>query len=284
MFTNLCFGGGGIKIIPFIGALKFLIKKDLINLKLLEEIYGVSAGSMLALLINLGYNIDEIESFILNFNYQFLVPQNNSENLIFNYGMDNMNNINNLLKTFFINKQINVKITFLELFQLTKIKLTIVITNLTKKRVEYWNYQNHPNFFVIEAIKISSCFPIVFQPIKFKKNYYLDGGILDNFPIHLSNPETTIGFLTQSKLKKGFNDFFDYLLEIIQLISITREQSKIDALNNNNNFILIPNEISIFDFNLSSEQIKEKIKFGEKYAQKFYFKYLIKHKKRRASF
>jgi NTE family protein len=282
MFSNLSFGGGGIKIIPFIGALKFLIKKNLINLKLLNEISGVSAGSMLALLINLGYDISEIESFILNFNYHFLIPENNSENLIFNYGLESMSKINNLLKTFFINKQINYKITFLQFFKLTKIKLNIVVTNLTKKKVEYWNYLNHPNVMVIDAIKISSCYPLVFQPIKFKKCYYLDGGILDNFPIHLTNPETTLGFLTQTKLKKGFNDFFDYFLEIIQLVSITREQSKIEVLKNNCNIILIPNNLNILDFNLSKEQIKEKINFGQKYARKFYLNF-IKNKKRRKS-
>jgi predicted acylesterase/phospholipase RssA len=282
MFSNLCFGGGGMKIIPFIGALRFFLKNNIINFKLLKELIGVSAGSFLALLINLGYNIEEIESFILNFNYNFLIPENNSENLIFNYGLEPITKMNNLLKTFFINKQINHKITFLEFFKLTKIKLTIVITNLTKKKVEYWNYLNYPNIMVIDAVKISSCFPLVYQPIKINNCYYIDGGILDNFPIHLTNPETTLGFLTRTKFKKGFNDFLDYFLEILQLLSVTREQSKIDAIKHYSNIILIPNNLNILDFNLSKEQIKEKINFGEKYARKFYYK-LLKNKKRRKS-
>jgi predicted glutamine amidotransferase len=51
---------------------------------------------------------------------------------------------------------------------------------------------------------------------------------------------------------------------------------------NNCNIILIPNNLNILDFNLSKEQIKEKINFGQKYARKFYLNF-IKNKKRRKS-
>jgi len=285
MIDTLCIAGGGIKVLPFIGILKQLEKNNLINFKFIKKIIGVSSGSIISLMIVLGFSLEEIEFFFENFNFNTVIPESNSSELIFNYGMEDSSKLNNILKTFFIKKKININYSFLDLYNDKKITLIISVTNLTKKRIEYWSYFNKPDTPIIQSIIISSCFPLVFKPIKFNNNYYLDGGILDNFPIQLGNKKTTLGLVTVSTKEQNFENFFDYFSQIINLTISSKDLLKIDLYKNKYHIITVKNDLQVFDFNLSQEQIKEKINFGTILAKKFYNKYIKNIKKsRRYSF
>ena len=105
--------------------------------------------------------------------------------------------------------------TFLELHELSKqnrkIKdLHVVSLNANTQVIEYFNYKNTPNVILSDAIRASSSIPMFFEAhqICFKdqhrrrvamKDRYLDGGVINNYPINIFNsfnvnPNEVLGF------------------------------------------------------------------------------------------
>lgn len=281
MIKTLCLAGGGIKVLPYIGILKILSQKELLNFNMIRKIIGVSSGSIIALMLSIGYTVEEIEFFFINFDLSKVIPETNSSELIFNYGMEDSSKLNNVLKTLFIKKNLKLNYSFLDLYNDTKKELIVSVSNLTKKKVEYWSYCTKPDMPIIQSIMISSCFPLVFKPIKINNNYYLDGGILDNFPIQLGDPKETLGLITVSSKQNNFENFFDYFSQIINLSISSRDIHKINHFKKYH-IITIKNNLQVFDFNISKEEKERKIDYGEKIGLKFTKKF-IKKKYRRFS-
>jgi predicted acylesterase/phospholipase RssA len=55
--------------------------------------------------------------------------------------------------------------------------------NLCKNKLVYFSNKTFPEMFVKEAVLMSCAIPILFNPYVFEEDRYIDGGILDNFPI-----------------------------------------------------------------------------------------------------
>ena len=70
-YTNLIFEGGSSKGIAYIGVLEVLTELDI--LKNIKKVGGTSIGSVFALLVVLGYNVDEIKKILMNINMTELI-------------------------------------------------------------------------------------------------------------------------------------------------------------------------------------------------------------------
>ena len=60
---TICISGGGIKGFCFIGALNYLISKNYIYIKNINNWCGTSIGAVICFLLSIGYTINEIENF-----------------------------------------------------------------------------------------------------------------------------------------------------------------------------------------------------------------------------
>ena len=100
----------------------------------------------------------------------------------------------NLLKSCGLNKNI----TFQELYEYSKIRLNIYVTNLNKFSYECYNYETHPDMKVLEVVYKSCSIPFVFQPACCDSEWYVDGGIINPYPIQEAlknhNIEEILGF------------------------------------------------------------------------------------------
>ena len=92
------------------------------------------------------------------------------------------------------------EITFKDFFDLTGVDLLITGTNVTKGRSAFFSVGYTPDFPVIDAVTISMSIPFVFKPVivdrdvrigpeneEYNESYrglWVDGGMLNNFPLH----------------------------------------------------------------------------------------------------
>jgi NTE family protein len=95
------------------------------------------------------------------------------------------------------------------------------------------------------AIRISMCVPIIFKPIKYNNQIYIDGGLYNNFPINYFNFNKieTIG-LTLRYNKKKIKNFTDYIRSMINSVL----QKNIDNTN------IVINTDNIFELNLNDAE------------------------------
>ena len=156
---GIALSGGGTRGIGHLGVLKAL---DEMGVKI-DRISGTSAGAMIGAYYASGYSPEEILKIV-------------KETTLFGY------------KNFLIGKAglFDMK-TFKEAFDKTlkcerieqlPIPVTVVATDIVKGEVRY--FTEGP---LAMALMASSCVPLVFQPVAFENTFYLDGGVLNNFPV-----------------------------------------------------------------------------------------------------
>jgi predicted acylesterase/phospholipase RssA len=116
---------------------------------------------------------------------------------------------------------------------------------------------------------ITSCVPIVFNPILYNDKYYVDGGISNAFPIEICNKNTTLGFYIQTTNRK-----IDSLASVALASLSLLMQEPFKKYDNSYNIINFNNiDIGCVDFSVSNE-LKQKIfDMGMKEAEMFITNY-----------
>ena len=195
-FNELIIGSGGLSGFSYLGSLKVL--NQYYPLKNFTYFTGCSAGACLCTLINIGFKINELEKIILEIKIEEFIELKIS-NLLSNGGFVDNTKIKNLLISMFLTKNIDPKITFNELYNLTKKILTMNSVNQTLNKSEYFNYINTPNMIVIEALLMSMNIPLICPPIKYNNNIYFDGAVLDPYPHNYIKDTKKIGLIVFSE-------------------------------------------------------------------------------------
>jgi NTE family protein len=206
-FKNLALEGGGIRGIAYAGAIKGLEEKGV--LQQIENIAGTSSGAIAGLMISIGYNASEIDSIMMSLPFEKFNDGKGGmwgkyKRVKRKFGIYKGDRFENWLKVMLLAKTGKENLTFLELHDL-KLKdkryrdLYCTGTNISKQRLEIFSYNLTPNFSLATAVRISGGIPFYFTPIglddnlqKIQKgdttsyiNYYVDGGMLCNYPISM---------------------------------------------------------------------------------------------------
>jgi predicted patatin/cPLA2 family phospholipase len=272
-YDTICMSGGGIKGFAFIGALKYLENNNHINLSEINHFIGTSAGSMLSFFLSLDYSLKEIEDFIISFNFKKIIPDFNIENLLLNHGLDCGDKIMFVIMNFLKEKYDTDDVTFQEHYNLTNNKLTIIGTNFTKNCEEVFNYINTPNMSVRLAIRISISIPILFNPVLYNDNYYIDGGIINNFPMNHCNPETTLGLYIKSVRSKELDNILTLFNGCLSIIIDTLSTKHFCHLKNYNIIEIEDCNAELINFDIDNEKKQNIINIGITYAEQFLKKY-----------
>jgi len=168
---GIVLSGGGARGIAHLGILKALeefgIQPSIIS--------GTSAGAIVGAFYAKGLGVAKIVSIIKNGHFF------NFSNLnIVKQGLFSMKGFEDIYKTYFKNNS----------FEDLNIPLIIAATNILKGEINYFSDGE-----LSSALLASSCIPVLFSPLYYRGNYYVDGGVLNNFPIEplLNNCNKIIG-------------------------------------------------------------------------------------------
>jgi predicted patatin/cPLA2 family phospholipase len=268
-YDTICMSGGSIKGFAFIGALKHLEDNNHINLSNVNHYVGTSAGSMISFFLSLDYSLKEIEDFIISFNFKKLIPEFNIENILISHGIDYGEKIMFVVMNFLKEKYNLDDITFEEHYKLTNKKLTIIGTNFTKSCEESFNYINTPNMSVKTAIRISISIPIMFTPVLYNDNYYVDGGIINNFPINHCNPETTLGIYIKNSCLQKMDNILTLFTGCLNIFVDTISTKYFYHLKNYNIIEIEDNNPELTNFDIDNEKKQSIINMGIICAKKF---------------
>lgn len=180
---GLTLSGGGARGIAHLGVIKALTELDV----KIHRISGTSAGAIMGAFVSAGYSPDEIMEIAKARKFFGF------SNLLFGKaGLFDMNAFEDVYREYFPHNSI----------EQMPIPLTIVATDIVKGEIRYFEQGD-----LSEALKASSCVPLVFQPVHFDDTILLDGGILNNFPVEplKGRCDKIIGVHVNS-LSKNFNE------------------------------------------------------------------------------
>lgn len=308
IIKNLVFEGAGVRGIAYVGAIKTLENKHLMDS--IQKVGGTSAGAITAMLVSLGYNSTEIGQIIC----QTKLNKFNDGKYLFVGGIYRLNKrfgwyrakrFDKWLSKIIEDKTANPNITFKELSERNFKELYVTATCLNKQKEVIFGKEQYPNMKVKDAVKISMSIPLYFEAVfidsigtihpKPKRDDHLeiviDGGITSNFPIFLfdtiidgkriENPHT-LGFkidreeqIEQDRLKGTIapieiSRFNDYVSALYNYVMESLNRTDFTEQDRKRTVSISSKGISPKIKRLSSEQKSSLIKSGQLYSQQHF--------------
>lgn len=264
-YDTLCLSGGGIKCFAFIGALNYIEETHNFNIKQIKKYVGTSGGAILCYLLSIGYSVLEIKEFIINFNFAKINTEISIINLLEEFGLVDGDKLMFLLIHFLKEKYNIDDITFMDLYNLTNNELYIIGTNYTRGIEKCFSYKHTPDVSVFTALRITISIPVIFKPVFFENEYYIDGAFINNFPIDYCNESTTLGMYVKY-ITNNYNQLNNVFNLILGTFSIVNDViSEKNNFNKNNIITIVDNYNKVVnqaEFNLSIEDKNNLINLG----------------------
>jgi predicted acylesterase/phospholipase RssA len=207
MIKNIVFPGGGFKCWAYIGTIRALSEHKTPDL---EQIIGVSAGGFFGLLYILGIKWDFLLDFFMNLNFKELFDVD-IDNVLVQQSLFAGIKFTGIIREL-VSLKVDPDITFKELRCYSKIKFTVNALNISDSKLDYFNYELTPDVKVIDAIRASSCLPLIFPPYSINGKLYYDGGLSNNCPIDTTEEVFSIAFDISCDSEK-------YSINIINLLN-----------------------------------------------------------------
>jgi NTE family protein len=192
-YTNLILSGGGIKGLAYVGVLEYLHNnRYLSNIK---NIACSSVGSIFAVLYAIGYSIPEIKQIAETMDFPKLIGTDESLisdifHVATEYGANNGQHLINTITNLIEKRTGNKNYTLEQLWKEKGINLVITGTDLNTEKTIYFWHGTYPKMPLRLLVRISCSVPGVFSPVIFDGHYLVDGGLLDNTPIHVFDGDT----------------------------------------------------------------------------------------------
>lgn len=228
------FEGGGTLGVSHVAALEKL--EELGGFKNVTHVVGSSVGSIIGTAVASGASVQFMKDKLFTLDLKIFQDRDSNNKLkdvyqfLKYYGQNETTSITNFIGNILKDLTGNSDITFLELYNLTKVHLTVTYLSLYYDKTMYADYLTEPNTKVKDAVTKSSAIPIFYEAYWedlidqqyqkkcfscFKKKQYkcsVDGGTLDNYPIHVLReqgcaPIDIIGF---KFLSDGELNVYDY--------------------------------------------------------------------------
>lgn len=195
-FKNLVFEGGGVKGIAYLGALEILNEKGITPQ--IERIGGTSAGAINAILVGLGFNPEETHSILWKLDFHDFMDESwgclgGIWRLLQRYGWYKGDFFRRWIGDLIKQKTGSSETTFDELETMKAARkfksLYFIGTNLSTSYSEVFSAQSTPQMCIADAVRISMSIPLFFASMRRGSDVYVDGGVLDNYPIKLFDRE-----------------------------------------------------------------------------------------------
>jgi predicted acylesterase/phospholipase RssA len=221
MFKHIVISGGGPSGFTAYGVLKQLALQNKWNINTLQTIHGTSVGSLIASLVLLKYEWEWLDDYLIkrpwekflnkyfNFNFNFtsnplqasssLSSYDNDNTLpaldtiiefLSNKGMDSRIFIAYILEPLFLAKELDIyTITLQSFYEYSNVALFMYTTELNQSNrltPTIFSHYTHPEMKLLDCISTSISIPFIFKPICIDDKCYIDGGLLNNFPLSLA--------------------------------------------------------------------------------------------------
>ena len=192
------FGGGAIRGIAYIGAIKAFEELGLVS----DTFAGSSVGSIFASLLAVGYTSDELKQIFAKVNFELFRDIAIGVGPLFalSKGEVFLEWLRELIEKKFYGENYkkgeNRAVTFKDLEK----NLIIITTNLSNFECKEFSKFETPDYEIASAIRISSCMPGLMKPIEYNKTLLVDGDLQKSWPMW--------------KLSKNLENSKDRILEL----------------------------------------------------------------------
>ena len=184
---HLVLSGGGPAGLLTYGAARHLSKENFWHIDNIQSIYGTSIGSFMGVVLSLGYDWDWLDDYFIKRPWDKLIELSPLSfiDIYHSKGLLGVEFITETLTPLFTAKGLSSNVTMKELHDYNSITIHIYATEINEFRLqkECITHESHPSLPVVSALARSMAYPIVFAPVCVDGKCYIDGGLLNNYPL-----------------------------------------------------------------------------------------------------
>lgn len=284
-FKYAClFGGGAIRGVSYIGAVKAMEELGISP----NTLAGSSVGSIIAALLAVGYNADEIKDAFIKVNFELFKDISLGIGPIFalSKGEVFLEWVRELVEKKFYGdkykKGTNRAVTFRDIDK----NLVIITTDLSNFECKEFSKFETPDYEIASAVRISCCMPGLMKPIEYNKTLLVDGDLQKSWPMWklsknlLSKDERILEFRLEGYYDNndtndisgiGYANAVYSCMTAISTAFITNlyiNKDKFDYI------VLNTGDIVVVDFNISESKRLELIDSGYSQTINYFTKFL----------
>ena len=261
-------GGGPTGLLSY-GAAKYLEQQAFWSMENIESIYGTSIGALFSVILSLSYDWKTLDDYIIKCPWDDILQKNSTFNDVLdiytNKGVVSDDFFDIIMKPLLLAKDLTLDVTLDELHDFNKKEIHIITVELNTFELVNLSYKTHPRLKVMDAIKMSCAFPILFSPkitIESKDEKkkcnddkqdecsrvccYIDGGIICNYPVNICIEDQQC----DANEILGFRNIFEKYHEVINDTSSVVDFLKICVkqmirkIDNEKSYTKIKNEVT----------------------------------------
>ena len=264
-------GGGPTGLLSY-GAAKYLEQQHFWSIDNIESIYGTSIGALFGVILSLHHEWTTIDDYIIKCPWGEIIQKNSTFHDVLdiytNKGAMSDDFFDIIMKPLLLAKDLTLDVTLEELYQFNKKEIHIMTVELNTFQLVNLSYKTHPLLKVMDAIKMSCAFPILFSPkivVETEKSEksdldnkeekkedrkrvccYIDGGVMCNYPVNVCmqeqkcDPNEILGF---RNIWEKSNETIDHDSSLVDFLKICVKQM-IRKLEDEKSYTGIKNEVS----------------------------------------
>ncbi|MBR1908481.1 patatin-like phospholipase family protein [bacterium] len=291
MFTtnlkyDVIFGGGAVRGIAYIGAVKALNELGVE----IGALAGSSVGAIFAGLLAVGYSVEELKELFLDINFDLFkdIHFGLGKEFALSKGEVFLDWLRELIEKKYYgdvyNKNVSLPVTFKDLNK----DLVIITTDLTNFKCKEFSKYETPDFEIAKAIRISSTMPGLMPPYKFENSELVDGDLQKSWPLWKlsktlnSKEDRILEFRLEGDYAGKGKNAINFINTVYSCVTAIATDFIVDCYGNKDKYdyiILNTGEVVIVDFNQPKEKREHLIQIGYDLTMQ-YFKDTLPVKKR----
>lgn len=253
-YDTLVLSGGGMKGLCTLGALQWLLDSDyLLNIR---NYIGTSIGAIICYLLIIGYSPMEVTALVCSKKITEKLSIIDFNAIIKGKSALDFSLLFNELEKATIDK-VGTLFTMKNLYEQFHKKLVCVTYNVSDNQVEYISYENYPNIPCLTALRMSSNIPLIFEEFKYLGKFYIDGGIVDNFPFEYATMigKNILGINLTSEIYLKPRSECDIKEYLYNMLNLCFKKKNINYDNTTHKIIDIEiSHLNMISFNISTKE------------------------------
>lgn len=286
MIKNLVLEGGGVKGVAYSGVFASLQSRR--KLSDIENVLGVSAGAIAAVFLAIGMTSNEIEYALREIEFDSFKDDSfgvlrDLYRFIFRYGKNKGDFFTLWLEDIIEAYTGDRNCTFQDLANVPNSKnLFVAATSVEKGEQVVFCKDTSPDLSISKAVRMSMSIPFFFVPVEYDNDLYVDGGVLNNFPINFFDrkykAEETLGVRldTTNEINKikdyKHKNIAQYSTSLFNIIYNNLQNKHISKRDWAKTIVVDCGETSATDFGLTNSEKEKLVQSGWEATMEFFEK------------
>jgi len=270
-FNSLVLSGGGSKGFAMLGALQYLYDKG--YMENIKNFIGTSIGGIISYLLIIGMTPIEIIVYLSTHKITDRLKHFNLVAMIDRKGALNFSILSEAIEKITLEK-VGYHLTMKDIPKKYGKNLVLTTYNLTEDKIEYLTAESHPDLPCLIALRMTANLPFIFEDFKYYNNFYIDGGVIDNFPIDYFDKDDNIIFginLKSIDKFKSQDNTAEYFLKLISVPLNKWVENKINNVSSRCKILQIDcDNLSITKFDVNNHEKLELFSKGYEVNKKYF--------------